>query len=120
MNQTEILHEASPIEKQHSDETPKRKSILSDDAKRQADLLLNQLTKSIENEINLVNSRCPHVHNNYPGIQHYKDLQRLSQLSSRSSDDPYTTKLPPKPQRRSVELNKTSNHHQENSVKKDN
>lgn len=53
-------------------------------------------------------ARCPHLHTSYPGTQHYKDTQRLSPMSSRSSDDPYTDKLPPKARRRSSEQNKTS------------
>ncbi|CAF4319542.1 unnamed protein product [Rotaria sp. Silwood2] len=84
-------------------------SILSDDDKRRARDLLKQLTRQIENSRKQSNSNSTHPHKSFPGTQHYKDDQLISQRSSVSSHDPFTDRLPPKSQRRSATLNKNLN-----------
>ncbi|CAF0725929.1 unnamed protein product [Rotaria sordida] len=85
--------------------------ILSDDSKRRAQDLLKQLIQAIENRSKQSNSNSnsTHPHKSFPGAQHYKDDQLVSQRLSVSSHDPFTDRLPPKPKRRSTTLNKNLN-----------
>ena len=83
-----------------------KKSILSDDSKSRAKILLEKLTRDMKNLFEQTNSNHIHPHISFRGIEHYKHNQFISQRSSMSSDDPHTDKLPPKSQRRSSLLNK--------------
>lgn len=86
--------------KQHEmDKTP-----LSDDSKQRAQILLEMLTKAIENRSEKLQHN--HPHSSFLGLEHYKDDSNLSQRSSMASPDPFTDKLPPKIHRRSPSLNK--------------
>ena len=99
--------EERQTEKRQTEEPKRKRGILSDEAKQRAQILLEKLTRDIEHRIKLSNSMYPHMHTDYPGAEHYKDSSRPAQSSSKSSDDPYTDKRPPKSQRRSPEQSKT-------------
>jgi len=81
-------------------------TILSNDSKLRAQILLEKLAQSIENRDKQNNLNHTHPHSSFLGVQHYKDDQHLSQRSSISTSDPFTNKLPPKSQRRSSSLKK--------------
>jgi hypothetical protein len=110
-----IFNDASTTEIKFYENTQKPKArqrkkrvepVLSIDSKQRAKFLLEMLTQSIENRSK---SNHTHPHSSYPGIQHYKTDQHLSQRSSNSSPDPFTNRFPPKAQRRSPSLNKNPN-----------
>ena len=82
------------------------KTLLSDDSKQRAQILLEILTKAIENRSEKLHPN--HPHSSFLGLEHYKDDSNLSQRSSMASPDPFTDKLPPKIHRRSPSLNKKS------------
>ncbi len=83
-----------------------KQPLLSDDAKRRAQTLLEKLAQSIENRSKQSHSNHIHPHTSFLGIEHYKNDPVLQQRSSMSSPDPFTNKLPPKARRRSSALNK--------------
>jgi hypothetical protein len=88
-------------EQKHTD-----KPILSDDAKRRAQILLEKLTRAIENRSKQSNSTHTYSHSSPPTAQHHENGPIASQRSSRSSHDPFTAKLPPRSQRSSLAMNK--------------
>ncbi len=69
----------------------------SEDSRKRAQILLEELTKDIEDR-----SKHLYSHTSLPS-------NHDQHLSQRSSYDPYTDKLPPKSRRRSSALTKTSN-----------
>lgn len=79
-----------------------KKGILSEEAKQRAQVLLERLTREIENRIKISNAIYPHT------SEHDKDSSRFSQSLNKSSNDPFTTERPPKPHRRSSEQRPTS------------
>jgi hypothetical protein len=86
------------------------KTILSNDSKLRAQILLEKLAEAIENRSKQSNSNPTHPHSSFLGVQHYKDDQHFSsRRSSTSTPDPFTNKLPPKSQRRSLLLKKNLN-----------
>ncbi|CAF4290598.1 unnamed protein product, partial [Adineta steineri] len=90
---------------------PRSQTSLSDDSKRRAQIILVQLTESIENR-----SKSNPVHlQTSLSDNHDQPLSQRSSKSShdqpvpqKSSHDPYTDKRPPKPQQRSSKLSKNS------------
>ena len=91
-----------------TDQSNAKRSILSAEAKQRAQVLLERLTREIDNRIKISNAIYPHTHTVYPASEHYKDSSRFSQSSNKSSNDPFTTERPPKSHRRSSEQRKTS------------
>jgi len=79
------------------------KTILSNDSKHRAQILLEKLAQSIENRSKQYNLNHIHPDSSVLGIQH------IPQRSSASTPDPFTNKLPPKSQRRSSSLKKNLN-----------
>jgi len=73
------------------------KFIFSEDSRKRARILLEQLTKTIEDR-----SKHLYSHTSLPS-------NHDQHVSQRSSYDPYTDKLPPKSQRRLSTLTKTCN-----------
>jgi hypothetical protein len=100
-----ILDETIRKSKSKREKKKHRKTTLSPDSNQRAKILLEILTKTIENRSKYSNT---HPHSSYLGIQHYKDDQFVSQRSSIPSPDPYTNKRPPKSRRRSTSSNKNS------------
>lgn len=93
--------------KRKSNQQDMTKPLLSDHSKQRAQILLEILTKAIENRTEKLHiDQHKHPHSSFLGLEHYKDDGNLSRRSSMASFDPFTDKLPPKIHRRSPSLNK--------------
>ena len=84
-------------------------SVLSNESKQRAQILLEKLTQTIDFHLKQSNINHTRSQEPYIDLQHHKDDQIYSQRSTISSSDLFTNKLPPKSQRRSSALNENDN-----------
>ncbi|UJR33950.1 hypothetical protein I4U23_021368 [Adineta vaga] len=99
-----IIKNEQKVDDSHA-EKEDLESLLHDDSKHRAKLLLKKLSEAIEDRSKRFNYTYPHSETlSYNHLEHFSQQQ--------SSSDPYTVELPPKSQRRSSNYNKTAREHE--------